>query len=116
MRNKKRVSIAFAGEDRYYRDLLKGHSLNTKSPIEYTDLCMKEPWESNWKQKGPTRIKGCHGVIAMLSHNSQRATDPMWEIACAKQERIPLTGVYIYASDDESSPPEMNDVKKVLWT
>ena len=115
MRTTKRVFVAFAVEDKYYRDLLKGQSLYTKSPFEYTDMSVKIPWDSGWKERCRTRIKGCAGMIAMLSRNSLRATGQKWEIACAKQERVPLIGVYLHVND-KSSPPEMNGVKKIPWT
>jgi hypothetical protein len=115
MRITKRVFVAFAVEDRYYRDFLKGQSLNTGSPFEYTDMSVKEPWDSGWKQMCRTRIKGCDGVIAMLSRNSLRATGQKWEITCAKEERVPLIGLYVHAND-KSSPLEMNGVKKIPWT
>ena len=41
MRTTKRVLVAFAVEDKYYRDLLKGQSLYTKSPFEYTDMSVQ---------------------------------------------------------------------------
>jgi hypothetical protein len=115
MRTTKRVFIAFAFEDRYYRDLLKGQSLNTRSPFEYTDMSVKIPWDSGWKERCRTRIKGCDGMIAMLSRNSLKATGQKWEIACAKAERVRLIGVYIRASD-QSSPLEMNGIRKILWS
>jgi hypothetical protein len=115
MRTTKRVFIAFAFEDRYYRDLLKEQSLNTRSPFEYTDMSVKIPWDSGWKERCRTRIKGCDGMIAMLSRNSLKATGQKWEIACAKAERVRLIGVYIRASD-QSSPLEMNGIRKILWS
>jgi hypothetical protein len=51
----------------------------------------------------------------MLSRPSLRATDQKWEMTRAKQEGIPLIGVYIHAND-KWSPPEMNGVKKIPWT
>lgn len=111
----KRVFIAFAIEDVRYRDLLKGQEINDRTPIEYIDMSAKEPWSSDWKEKVRTRIKGCHGVIALLSRNSLTATGQRFEIRCAKEERIPLLGVYIHA-DDLSSPPEMDGVPKIKWT
>jgi len=115
MRTTKRVFVAFAVEDRYYRDLLKGQSLNTRSPFEYTDMSVKVPWDSGWKERCRTRIKGCDGMIAMLSRNSLRATGQRWEIACTKEEKIPLIGLYIRASD-QSSPPEISGIRKILWS
>lgn len=115
MWNRKRLFVAFAVEDKYYRDFLKGQSLNTRSAFEYTDMSVKEPWDSGWKHRCRIRIRGCAGVIALLSRNSLRATGQRWEIACAKEERIPLIGVYVH-TNDKSSPPEMNGIKKMPWT
>ena len=42
----KRIFISFAAEDKEYRDLLKGQSLNTKSPFSYTDTSVKEAWSN----------------------------------------------------------------------
>lgn len=111
----KRIFVAFAVEDKNYRDLLKGQSLNTGSPFEYTDMSVKEPWSREWKTRCRTRIKGCDGVLALLSRNSLSADGQKWEIQCAREEEIPLTGVYIH-SDDKSTPPEMNGVRKIRWT
>jgi hypothetical protein len=111
----KRVFIAFAVEDKNYRDLLKGQSLNTDSPISYVDMSAKEPWSSAWKTNCRTRIKGCDGTIALLSSNSLKADGQKWEIECAKDEGVPLLGVYIH-SNDTSYPSEMNGVKKIKWS
>lgn len=111
----KRIFIAFAIEDERIRDLLKGQSLNTASPFEYTDMSVKEPWSSNWKEQCRIRIKGCDGVIALLSRNSLTATGQRWEIQCAVEERVPLIGMFIY-KDDRSVPPEMAGQKTTVWT
>jgi hypothetical protein len=115
MSDDKRIFIAFAIEDRSYRDFLKGQSLNTDSPFSYVDMSAKEPWDNSWKTNCRERIKGCDGVIALLSSNSMDSDGEKWEITCAKDEEIALIGVYIH-SDDSSYPSEMNGVKKIKWT
>ena len=111
----KRVFVAFAIEDEASRNLLRGQALNTDSPIEYTDMSVKEPWSSDWKERCRVRIKSCNGVIALLSENSLTASGQRWELSCAKEEGIPLIGVYI-RTDDISAPPEMSGVRKIPWT
>lgn len=111
----KRVFVAFAVEDKQYRDFLKGQSLNASSPFEYTDMSVKEPWDDSWKSRCRTRIKGCDGVIALLSRNSLSASGQKWEMTCAKEEGVPLVGVYI-SSSDKTSPSEMDGVRKMNWT
>lgn len=107
--------VAFAAEDKSIRDLLKGQSLNTGSPFEYTDMSVKEPWDSEWKTRCRTRIKGCDGVISLLSSNSLSADGQKWEISCAKEEGVPVLGMHIH-SGDNSSPSEMNGIKKISWS
>ena len=51
MATKTIVFIAFAIEDEKQRDLLKGQSLNTASPFEYIDMSVKEPYDSDWKER-----------------------------------------------------------------
>jgi len=65
MADKKVVFIALAIEDEKHRDLLKGQSLNTKSPFEYIDMSVKKPYDSDWKERVRTRIRRSDGVIAV---------------------------------------------------
>jgi hypothetical protein len=115
MSGDKRVFIAFAVEDKNYRELLKGQSLNTDSPFSYVDMSAKEPWSSSWKTNCRARIKGCDGAIALLSSNSLKGDGQKWEIKCAREEGVPLLGVYIH-SYDTSYPSEMNGVRKIKWS
>lgn len=78
-------------------------------------MSAKEPWDSSWKTNCRTRIKGCDGVIALLSSNSLDSDGEKWEITCAKDEDVPLLGVYIH-SNDSSYLSEMNGEKKIKWT
>lgn len=111
----KRVFVAFAKEDERIRDLIKGQSLNTSTDFEYVDLSVKEAYETDWKTKVRTRIKGSDGVIALLSENTLTASGELWEIECAIEESKPLVGLYIY-KDDKSSPKVMDGKKKITWT
>lgn len=110
----KRIFVAFAIEDEAYRNLLKGQALNTATPFEYTDMSVKEPWDTNWKERCRVRIKGCHGTIVLLSKNSLNASGERWEITCSIGEKVPTIGMYIHATDT-SSPPEMAGVRKINW-
>ncbi len=112
---KKRVFVGFAIEDERYRDFLRGQSLNTNSPFEYTDMSVKEPWDSSWKTRCRERIKGCDGMIALLSKNTLKAEGARWEIKCAVDENVPLLGIFIH-EDERSKPPEMNGQRAVRWT
>ena len=47
----KRVFIAFAIEDKTYRDFLVGQAKLDKSPFEFVDMSVTEPWDTDWKTK-----------------------------------------------------------------
>lgn len=112
MAEKKVIFIAFAIEDEKCRDLMTGQSLNTKSPFEYTDMSVKEPYDTAWKERVRTRIKRSHGVIALISKNSLSSSGQKWEIACAKEEKIPMRGFWCY-KDDRT---DVDGVNTKVWT
>ncbi|PKP45690.1 MAG: hypothetical protein CVT94_17160 [Bacteroidetes bacterium HGW-Bacteroidetes-11] len=112
MADKKVVFIAFAIEDVKQRDLLKGQSLNTKSPFDYIDMSVKEPYDKDWKDKVRTRIKRSDGVIALVSKNSLQSSGQKWEIQCAKEEGKKIRGIWAYSYDST----DLEGVYTKAWT
>ena len=116
MSDKKRVFIAFAIEDKNARDFLVGQSKNEKCPFEFMDMSVKEPWDDEWKKKCRTKIKGCDGVIALLSKNSKNASGQKWEVKCSKEEGKKILGVYTTQDDRPATlPEEFDGIRKVGW-
>lgn len=112
MAGKKVVFVAFAIEDERQRDFLKGQSLNTESPFEYIDMSVKDAYDSNWKDHVRTRIRRSDGVIALVSKNSLSSNGQKWEIACAKEERKKILGIWAYKEDRTI----LEGVNTVVWT
>ena len=112
MADKKVVFVAFAIEDEGQRNLLKGQSLNTDSPFEYVDMSVKEAYDADWKNRVRTRIRRSDGVIALISEDSLTSAGQKWEIACAKEEKKRLLGVWAY-KDDRTN---VVGVRTVVWT
>lgn len=112
MADKKVIFIAFAIEDEKQRDLLKGQSLNTKSPFEYIDMSVKEPYDKDWKDRVRTRIKRSDGVIVLASKNSLKSSGQKWEIQCAKEEGKKLRGIWAYSLDRT----QIEGVYTRVWT
>ena len=111
MADKKLIFVAFAIEDNRQRDFLKGQSINTKSPFEYTDMSVKEPYTSEWKERVRTRVRRSHGVIALVSKNSRTSSGQKWEIACAREEKKRILGIWAY-KDDRTN---LDGVRTVVW-
>jgi hypothetical protein len=114
MAARKRIFVSFAMEDRTYRDLLRGQARLGGSPIEYADFSVRRAWDSSWKTQCRARIKGCDGVIALLSNQVRQADGARWEIRCAVEEGVPIVGVHVGA--DRYVPPELAGKRVLTWT
>jgi hypothetical protein len=113
----KRVFISFAApEDNYARDFLVGQARNNRSPFEFVDMSVKEPWSDLWKTRCRTKIRGCNGLIALISKNTINATGARWEIKCAIEEGIPVIGVQISSDNKGIVPSELSGKRVINWT
>lgn len=112
----KRIFTSFAIEDVRMRDLFVGQARHERVPYELVDMSVKEPWSTEWKIRCRTRIKGCDGVIVLISKHLKNADGALWEIKCAKEEGIPILGVYMTGCNILDSPDELIGIKKVDWT
>ena len=112
MADKKVIFIAFAIEDVKQRDLLKGQSLNTKSPFDYIDMSVKEPYDKDWKDRVRARIKRSDGVIVLVSKNSLTSSGQKWEILCAREEKLKIRGFWAYRDDRT----DIESVNTKAWT
>lgn len=113
----KRIFISFAIEDETLRDFLVGQAKNKNSPFVFTDMSVKKPWDSSWKTNCRTKIKGCDGVLIIVTKNSKNADGQLWEINCAKEESVPIRGLYGSADNRPAAlPKELEGVRVVSWT
>jgi hypothetical protein len=100
------VFTSFAIEDRGLRDLLVGQRLHTDTPFEWTDMSVKDAWDERWRTQCRTRIKGCDGVIGLITHNTPKATGQLWELKCAYEEKKPVLLIYGYSDRRPNSIPD----------
>jgi len=116
MATKFRIFTSFAIEDANLRTMLVGQGRNKKTPFEFVDMSVKEPWDSAWKTNCRTKIKGCDGVIGIITNSTVKATGQLWELQCAYEEGIPV--LLIYGNDDRPSnlPDPVKGRRINLWT
>jgi Thoeris protein ThsB, TIR-like domain len=113
----KRIFISFAVEDKFARDNLVYQAKNQKNaPFDFTDMSVKEPWDSQWKTNCRSKIKGCDGLIAFISRNTPKAEGACWEIKCAKDEGVPIKGFWVHKDDPYCKPSELGSTPVVYWT
>lgn len=89
-----RIFIAFAYEDANLRTMLVGQARHEQSPFEFVDMSVKQPWDTEWKTKCRTRIRGCKGVIGIITNRTPQADGQLWELSCAYQEGKPVLLMY----------------------
>lgn len=113
----KRIFISFAIEDERLRDFFVGQARNENSPFEFVDMSVKQPWNSQWKTNCRRKIKGCDGVIAIVTKNTKSADGQLWEVKCAKDEFIPVRGIWGNKDDRPAYLPSAFDNVKIMnWT
>ena len=117
MASKNRIFISFAIEDKWAREYLVGQAKNEKSPFEFVDMSVKEPWDEKWRTQCRSRIKGCDGTVAFVSTNTKAATGQLWEVKASKEEGVPVRGIYTTTDNRPGSlPAEFSGVRVVDWT
>jgi hypothetical protein len=117
MAKNNRIFISFAIEDAFYRDGLVNQALDERSPFEFTDMSVKNPWEDSWKTRCRSKIISCDGMIALISRNTENASGARWEIRCAAEERIPMIGVHIHKDFNKRyTPHELYGHQVIDWT
>lgn len=111
----KRVFIAFAVEDETFRGFVVGQSKLDKSPFEFFDMSVKEPWDEKWKTNCRTRIRSCDGVIALISKNTPKADGQLWEIQCAYDEKKPV--MLMYVNENRPTLPALFKDRRInVWS
>ncbi|MEM6722192.1 MAG: TIR domain-containing protein [Bacteroidota bacterium] len=115
-KEKPRVFISFAKEDEAYRDYLVEQARDNRSPFDFFDMSVKDPWpEKDWKEKCRTKIKGCDGVIILLSGKTWNSSGARWEVKCAKEEGIPVVGMHIFKNNIKPIIPELEKKEVIYW-
>lgn len=114
---KKKVFISFAIEDQKYRDFLVGQAKVKHSPFDFIDMSVKSPWpEHEWKRQCRNKIKQCDGLLVLLSRNTWHSSGARWEIKCAIEEGLKVTGMHIKHWDQGAIPTELYGKKVMNWS
>ena len=111
-----RVFISFAAEDSWARDLFVGQSRHPDTPWEIVDLSLHQPFSERWKTQTRPRIKGCDVVIQLISPSTYKADGVVREVECARQEGIPVFGVWIDKDKKGRFPGCFASSDVIEWT
>lgn len=113
---KVRTFISFAAEDKNYRDLFDGQAKNPNCPFEIADWSVQEPFDEKWKTHCRERIKKTQIMVILIGKTTHKAEGACWEVATAKEEGIPVFGVYIDKEENGQIPKELSGNPVIEWT
>lgn len=112
-----RIFTSFAIEDVRLRNALVGQARNEKAPFSFVDMSVKEPWDEAWKTRCRTKIRGCDGVIGIVTSNSPKASGQLWELWAADEEEVPVLLIYGYQDDRPANLPDPVRGRRIhTWT
>ena len=118
---RRNVFISFAYEDINEVNLLRAHSKNENSPIEFNDWSVSEPINSERapyiKQKILERIEQSSMTVVFLSNATARSEWVAWEIKESLKKGKHVVGVYPQDSKPKTFPDLIKEckIKCVAW-
>lgn len=122
LRGKKNVFISFAHEDMEEVNLLRGQAKNEKSPIEFNDWSVSEPYESERatyiKQQIDERINQCSVTVVYVTPDSASSPWVQWEIERSLELGKRVIGVYKGTSKPNYDFPALSigGIKCIPWS
>ena len=90
MASANQVFISFALKDTNLRDKLVEQINKEKPEAKCVDMPMKKSWESAWRTEVQETVRGCAGVIGLISESIGRADGQQWELRCALDSGLPV--------------------------
>lgn len=118
---KRNVFISFAYEDIDKVNLLRAHSKNENSPLEFNDWSVSEPIDSERapyiKQKIAERIQQSSLTVVFLSSSTAKSPWVAWEVEKSIEMGKHVVGVYPQDAKPPSLPEPItkNKIKCVPW-
>lgn len=119
---RRNVFVSFAYEDIDAVNLLRGQAKNENSDIEFNDLSVKEPFDSNRgdyiRQKISERINQCSTTVVYLSSDTANSRWVGWEVE--KSIELGKRVIATHSGDNAPQPVpdfiKQNKIKIVPWS
>ena len=87
--------------------LFVGQAKNSKTPFSIQDWSAKSSMpQSQWKALIKEKIGKCNMLIVLVGKTMASASGVVKEIEMAKDESVPVFGVYVDGADSSSNLPE----------
>lgn len=101
------------------RNLFVGQSKNSKTPFSIQDWSAKSSMpQSQWEAIVREKINKCNMLIVLVGRTMASATGVAKEIKMAKDQNVPVFGVYVDGAGNSSNLPDglqRNRTIKWIW-
>jgi hypothetical protein len=99
------------------RNLFVGQAKNSKSPFSIQDWSAKEKMpQSQWEAMVKDKINKCNMLIVLVGKTMASATGVEKEINMAKEQDVPVFGVYVGGANTSSNLPDgLQRNRTVIW-
>jgi hypothetical protein len=89
------------------KNLFVGQSKNSKSPFSIEDWSSKSSLpQTQWEKLIKEKINKCNMLIVLVGKYMASATGVAKEIKFAKEQNVPVFGVYVGGADSSSNLPD----------
>ncbi len=89
------------------KNLFVGQSKHSKTPFNIEDWSSKEALpQSQWEKLIKDKINRCHMVIVLVGKYMATASGVVKEIRWAKEQDVPVFGVYVGGANSSSNLPD----------
>ena len=101
-----------------HKVLFAGQSWHSKTPFSHEDWSAKSPMsQSQWEALVKAKINKTHLLIVLVGRHMASATGVVKEIAMAKEQNVPVFGVYVDDANSTSTLPTGLARNRVInWT
>ena len=110
-----RIYIIYALDDHMACDRLIDQAKKAKLAVEFERMLTKTPWVPLWKSQSRTRIRGCDGVIFLISKNTNEGLGTSWELECASEAGLPILGIQVDRMKKGTLPPGLVSTSVIEW-
>ncbi|MFA6282739.1 MAG: TIR domain-containing protein [Desulfurivibrionaceae bacterium] len=100
------------------KNLFVGQSKNSKTPFSIQDWSAKSSMpQSQWEEMVKEKINKCNMLIVLVGKTMASATGVAKEIKLAKDQSVPVFGVYVGGADSTSNLPDgLQRNRTIKWS
>lgn len=104
--------------DKDYKELFAGQSKNSRTPFNIEDWASKEHLpQREWERLIQEKINKCNMLIVLVGKRTYLAAGVEKEIAFAKDNNVPIFGVYVNGADSSTSLPDgLSRSRTIAWS